>query len=260
MILDVAGQRIVVTGGAQGIGSSVVRALVGEGADVAILDVAEERGRQVATDARRAGPGTATFSRCDVGRRTDVERELANVAAEFGGLDALVHVAGVQTRAPAQELTDQDWDAVLDVNLRGAFLTNQAVFPHLRDAGGGRILNFGSGAGLEPFPGAAHYSAAKAGIAAWSRTVAHEWGSYGIAVNTVVPAMWTPMYDTTRDGMTADQLATHDALMRSKIPLGGTLGQSDRDLAPVLVFLLSEAARFITGQIIAIDGGLSTVR
>lgn len=252
------GKRIVVTGGARGIGASLTRACVREGASVVALDVLDEAGEQVAAGAE--GPGSARYRHCDVTRRADVTRVFGEAAAELGGLDALVHGAGVETRRPAEELTDADYDAVLDVSLRGAFLTNQAAFPHLCAAGGGRILNFGSGASLDPFPGAAHYSAAKAAVAAWTRTIAHEWGKHGITANTVVPAMWTPMYEATRAHMDAERLVAHDAFMAGRIPVGGRLGSADDDLAPVVLFLLSDASHFMTGQIVCVDGGLSSVR
>jgi NAD(P)-dependent dehydrogenase (short-subunit alcohol dehydrogenase family) len=252
------GKRILVTGGARGIGASTVRALVTEGASVGVLDVLDDEGAELVSGL--AGPGRALYRHCDVTRRVEVEATVAELADVFGGLDGLVHGAAVETRSPAEDLTDAAWDAVLDVSLRGTFLTNQAVFPHLRDAGGGRILNFASGAALDPFPRAAHYAAAKAGVIAWTRSVAHEWGTYGITLNSIVPAMWTPMYEATRGHMTPEQLAAHDAFMAARIPVGGRLGDPDRDLAPVLVFLLSDASRFVTSQIIAVDGGLSFLR
>jgi NAD(P)-dependent dehydrogenase (short-subunit alcohol dehydrogenase family) len=180
---------------------------------------------------------------------------------ELGGLDALVHAAGVERASPAELMTDQEWDLIMDVNLRGTFLTNQAAFPYLRAAGGGRILNFGSGAAMVPYVGAAHYSASKAAVASWTRTIAHEWGRHGITANALTPAMWTPMYDDHRARLAAeDRLEGHDAQMAAMIPVGGRLGDPDADLAPALVFLLGDGARFITAQIIAIDGGLVPVR
>jgi NAD(P)-dependent dehydrogenase (short-subunit alcohol dehydrogenase family) len=189
-----------------------------------------------------------------------VRSAFAAAAAELGGIQALVHAAGIRTEARAEDLTDADWDDVLETNARATFVVNQEVFPHLREAGGGRILNFASGAALYPYVGAAHYSASKAAVIAWTRTIAHEWGRYGIAVNAVNPAMWTPIYEAKRSHLTPEQLAAHDASMRERIPIGGRLGDPDRDLAPVLVFLLGDGARFITGQLVSVDGGMVPLR
>ncbi len=105
-------------------------------------------------------------------------------------------------------------------------------------------------------PGLAHYSAAKAAVLGWTRTAAKEWGKYRITVNALAPAMWTPMYEKFRARLDADQLAAHDAFMAQQIPLGGRLGDPDTAMAPVLLFLVSDGANFITGQTLAVDGGL----
>jgi NAD(P)-dependent dehydrogenase (short-subunit alcohol dehydrogenase family) len=178
-----AGMRIVVTGAAQGIGASTLRAYVAAGADV----------------------------------------------------------------------------AVFDVNVKGTVYTNQSAFGLMR-AVGGTIINFTSGAALKPYPRGAHYSAAKAAVAAWTRTVAHEWGRYGIRVNSVAPAMRTPMYEAHLARLSATELEALRARHRQRVALGGQLGDPDTDLAPVMVFLAGPGSRFITGQIIAVNGGLEEVR
>jgi 2-hydroxycyclohexanecarboxyl-CoA dehydrogenase len=253
-----AGRRIVVTGGSSGIGASTVAALVAEGAAVVAIGTSRERGEQVARKA--VGPGSAAFSVCDVRDRQAVRATFARAAAELGAIDALVHAAGVRTESPAEDISDDDIARVLDTNVRGTIVTNQEVFPHLRENGGGRILNFASGAALYPYVHAAHYSASKAAVIAWTRTIAHEWGTHGITANAVNPAIWTPMYEAKRARMGADALDAHDAVMAARIPLGGRLGDPARDLDPVLVFLLSDAARFITAQIISVDGGMVPLR
>ena len=139
--------------------------------------------------------------------------------------------------------------------MKGTLYTNQAAFRHMQGHGG-RIINFGSGAALRGQRGSAHYSASKAAVMAWTRTVAQEWASHGIRVNNVVPAIWTPMYDAHRARMSPQELAIHDMAMQHVIPLGGKLGDADADLAPVMVFLASDASRFITGQAIVVDGGM----
>jgi NAD(P)-dependent dehydrogenase (short-subunit alcohol dehydrogenase family) len=246
-----AGRRIVVTGGASGIGAATVRAYAREGARVASLDVNDEAGRRVAAD---AGP-EVTYLHCDVAERAQVDDGMARAVASLGGLDALVHAAGIERGQPAEEITDAEWDLVFAVNVKGTLHTNQAAFPHLR-ARGGRILNFGSGAAIRGQRGAAHYAASKGAVMAWTRTVAQEWAQYGITVNAIVPAMWTPMYDAHRARLGEPERTMHDLAMEHVIPLGGRLGDPDRDLAPVMVFLAGDGARFITGQAIAVDGGM----
>ena len=209
------GMRAVVTGAAQGIGAATLRAYVAAGADVAALDVNAAEGPAVAAAAARAGPGTAWFQRCDVASRASVAQAFGAIADRFGGrLDVLAHVAGIERAAAAEDMTDGEWDLVFGVNAKGTMYTNQSAFRLMR-AHGGSIINFTSGAALKPYPRGAHYSAAKAAVAAWTRTVAHEWGRHGIRVNSV---------------------------------------------APVMVFLAGPGSRFITGQIIAVNGGMEVVR
>ena len=253
------GRRVVLTGGSSGIGAAAVGALAGAGASVFSWARDEERGRSVAERASLAGPGRAVFVRCDVRDRTAVRTAFAAAAADLGGIDALVHLAGIRTEGPAEALTDDAWADVVDTNARGTFVVNQEVFPYLRGYGG-RILNFASGAALYPYVGAAHYSASKAAVIAWTRTIAHEWGRYGITANAINPAMWTPIYEAKRAHLNEEQLAAHDAVMRERIPVGGKLGDPVRDIAPVLVFLLGDGARFITGQIVSVDGGMVPLR
>jgi NAD(P)-dependent dehydrogenase (short-subunit alcohol dehydrogenase family) len=261
--MELDGKRIIVTGGSRGIAGSAVRAFTRAGANVASLDLRDDLGEQVAREASEEGPGKARYYRCDISDRADVHRVFAEAVAELGGLDGLLHAAGIHREAPAEDITDEDWDAVLDVNLKGTFITNQEAFPYLRDNGGGRILNFGSGAALGPYRNAAHYSASKGAVISWSRTVAHEWGRHGITVNAIAPGIQTPMAEEVgerRGAGTQGAQEMHAAMMAAMIPIGGKLGDPDRDIAPVLVFLMSDGARFITAQIIPIDGGLAHTR
>jgi NAD(P)-dependent dehydrogenase (short-subunit alcohol dehydrogenase family) len=261
--MQLDGKRIIVTGGSRGIAGSAVRAFTREGANVASLDMRDELGEQVASAATDEGPGKARYYHCDVSNRGEVHRVFAEAVGDLGGLDGLLHAAGIHREALAENITDEDWDAVLGVNLKGTFITNQEAFPYLRDNGGGHILNFGSSAGLGPYRNGAHYSASKGGVISWSRTVAHEWGQHGISVNAIAPGIQTPMAEEVGERLGAAMegaQAMREAMMATMIPLGGKLGDPDRDIAPVLVFLMSDGARFITAQILAIDGGLAQTR
>ena len=245
------GKRIVVTGGANGIAAATVRAYAREGATVWSLDVADEKGRAAAAEAGAA----VTYRHCDIGKRDEVNAVVDEAAKAMGGLDVLANVAAVERGTPAEDIPDDEWDLVFGVNVKGTLYTNQAAFRHLKD-GGGVIVNFGSGAGIRGQRGSAHYSASKAAVMAWTRTVAQEWAKYGIRVNSVVPAIWTQMYDEYRSRMSDQERMIHDMAMQHVIPLGGKLGDPDRDAAPVMVFLASDHSRFITGQAIPVDGGM----
>jgi NAD(P)-dependent dehydrogenase (short-subunit alcohol dehydrogenase family) len=248
-------RRVVVTGGARGIGEAVVRTLVQEGASVASLDVLDDEGKAVVESANEAGKGIARYFHCDISKRDEASRVIDQAVAVLGGLDALVNIAGVERTSLAEDIADVEYDLIMDVNVRGTVNTNQAAFRHLKESGG-RIVNFGSGAGVKGMPYGAHYAASKGAVLAWSRTIAQEWAKYGITVNAVAPGIWTPMYEAHRGAMTPEQLKAHDEVMAQKVLIGGKLGDPMRDLAPVITFLVSDGARFITGQTLPVDGGM----
>jgi len=254
-MMDVRGKRVIITGGASGIAAAAVRAFVAAGASVGVIDVSES-GADFVDQIAKDGPGTAIFFRASVTDRAAMAAAVDATVAKFEGLDALVHAAGVQQYKPAEDLTDEDWEHVVGINARGTMIANQSVFAHMKAAGQGSIVNFASAAGLVGVRGCAHYSASKGAVLAWTRVIAQDWGRYGIRTNAVAPAIWTDMYQRTRDRLQPDELAAHDAGMAQMIPLGGRLGDATQDMAPVLLFLVSDGSRFINGQTIPVDGGL----
>jgi NAD(P)-dependent dehydrogenase (short-subunit alcohol dehydrogenase family) len=256
-MVDITGKRIIVTGSASGLGEAALRAFVRAGAIVAGLDVEEEVGRQIIVAANDEGPGVAYFTTCDVRDREGVFSAIDTAAAQLGGLDAVVHLAGVDRVTPASEISESEWDFVVDVNLKGTFLVNQAAFPHLKEKGG-RLINVTSPVAFVAAPNRAHYAAAKAGVASLSRVLASEWGQFGVTVVTISPVAYTPMTDRFRSTLDEEGRARFDASLTSG-PLRRT-GDPERDIAPVLVFLVSDDAQYITAQIIPIDGGSTPVR
>ncbi|MES2025618.1 MAG: SDR family NAD(P)-dependent oxidoreductase [Pseudomonadota bacterium] len=251
-ILD--GRRIIITGGASGMGEGLVRAFPDLGARVVSMDLTEEAGQKIALESEAAG-----FVKLDVTNQDSVISGVAAAVKILGGLDVLIHAAGIAPSAKAEDISLDLWSNVLAVNATGTFLMNQAVFPYLKDKGGA-ILNFASAAGIQGYPNKAAYAAAKGAVLAWNRSIAQEWGKYNISVNAIAPAIWTPMYDKTRSEMSSEQLIAHDEMMSKEIPLGGKLGDIQKDFVPVLAFLASKGAHFMTGQVFPIDGGVLMMR
>ena len=243
-----SGKRIIVTGGAGGIGNAAVHLVTEAGAKVACTW----------HGTRPDLPPGVSAHRLDITDREAVHAAFEAMVAELGGLDALVHAAGLHGSTTASDITDADWDRLLGANVKGTCWTNQAAFVHLRERGGS-IVNMGSVEGVRGFAGNAVYAASRGAVMAWTRSVALEWGRYGVRVNCVAPAVATEIFRRQCEGLPPEVLAGIAADLQQRIPLGGTLGDPLRDLAPVLLFLASDDSRFITGQTIAVDGGLMMV-
>lgn len=257
--MSLLGKRIIVTGGAQGIGESAVRAFVTAGATVFSLDLKEDIGRVACENANAAGPGSVQFIKCDVSDRGQVDSAFDQAASAMGGLDVLAHIAGVHRHAATHDVPDDVIQWTYAINVNGTIYTNGAAYRHMHQ-NGGAIINFGSESGLTAEINNAVYGSSKAAVHAWTRSVAREWGAKGIRVNAVLPYVVTPMYADFRAALSPEDLAAHDHATAEQIPLGGKFGDPDRDLSPVLVFLAGEGSRFITGQLIPVDGGLIAVR
>ncbi|NBW10222.1 MAG: SDR family oxidoreductase [Caulobacteraceae bacterium] len=253
-LVSLDGRRILITGGASGMGEALVRAFPALGATVVSLDLTAGVGRAIAE-----ASGAAGFFPVDVSNEASVAEAIGQAVAVLGGLDVLIHAAGIAPGSPGADTALDLWERTMAVNATGTFLMNRAVFPHLKEKGGA-ILNFASAAGVRGHPGKAAYAAAKGAVVAWTRTIAQEWGRYGISCNAIAPAIWTPMYEASRSELTPDELVAHDAVKARTIPLGGRLGDVETDFVPVMAFLSSAGARFVSGQIIPIDGGMLMTR
>lgn len=254
--MELTNKKIIVTGSAQGIGASTVRAYVAAGAQVVAMDIDTEKGENAVANVE--GLGSAFFIKCDVGDRAEVDASFDKAVKLLGGLDVLAHVAGVHRHAATHDVPDETLSWLFNINLNGTIYTNGAAYRHMHQ--GGSIINFGSESGLTAEINNAVYGASKAAVHAWTRSVAREWGAQGIRINAVLPYMVTPMYERFREALSAEDLAAHDKTTAEQIPLGGKFGNVDTDLAPVMVFLAGDGSRFITGQLIPVDGGLISVR
>ncbi|MGX1480243.1 UNVERIFIED_CONTAM: NAD(P)-dependent dehydrogenase (short-subunit alcohol dehydrogenase family) [Streptomyces canus] len=256
--MTVQDKRIIVTGSSRGIAAAAIASFARAGARVAALGISDEPGRALAEKITSEGPGTVSYFHADVSDKSGVTTAVA-AAEELGGVDALVNVAGNEMGAPAEGISEEDWDRVFAVNAKGTFLTAQAVFPYLRE-NGGTIINFGSDAALIPYPNGAHYSASKGAVLSLTRTLAAEWGRHGIRVNSVDPVIWTGMYDGYRARMTEEDSRPTTPSTPARSRWEASCVTRTPTLAPVLNFLVSDSSRFITGQIISVNGGAVQVR
>ena len=258
--MELQGKRIIVTGSARGMGAATLRSYVKAGADVIGMDIADDAGAKVASEAGKQGPGTAAYLHADISDQESIDSAFAEAAQRLGGLDTLAHPAAIHRFSSACDVSVADWDLMFAVNVRGTMLTNQAAHGYLKESGGGSIINFGSISGQRPEPVAASYSAAKGAVHAWTRTAAGTWGADNIRVNAILPAMDTPMYRNALAQASAEQTEINKQVNLATIYMGGKYGDPDKHLGPVMVFLASDASWFITGQLIPVDGGQGSVR
>jgi NAD(P)-dependent dehydrogenase (short-subunit alcohol dehydrogenase family) len=242
------GKVALVTGGARGLGRTIALALAEAGADVALagrtLSSLEETATELAgLTGRRIQPFAA-----DVTKEADVTRLAAEVTAAMGPIDILVNNAGNNIRGAVQELSEADWDSVLDTNLKGPFLCSRAIGPDMAKRGWGRIINLGSILSVIALPGRAPYASAKAGVTALTRVLSLEWAGTGVTVNAICPGP----FGTEMNRPLLNDPVKYAEFVRN-IPMG-RWGELD-ELAGLVVLLGSDASSFITGSSVFIDGG-----
>jgi 3-oxoacyl-[acyl-carrier protein] reductase len=240
------GQVSIVTGASQGIGEAIARDLAEEGATVICADVQREKLEAVARSIVEAG-GRAEAREVDVTDAASVERTVAAVVAGHKRIDHLVNNAGITRDGLLIRMREEDWDAVLRVNLKGTFNFSKAVLRTMVAARSGRIVNIASVAGLMGNAGQANYAASKAGVIAFAKSLAREVGARGITVNAVAPGfIATAMTDALPEEAKAAYL---EIIPLKKFGL-------PKDVANAVKFLLSEEAAYITGQVISVNGGM----
>ncbi len=245
--VDLSGRVALVTGAARGIGFAIARCLAGAGARVVCVDINADVLAGTVECLRGAGAEVFGLT-CDVSDSDQVNAVVKETADSHGGLDILVNNAGITRDGLIMRMKDEQWDQVLDINLRGVFLFTRAAARPLMKSGSGRIINIASVCGLAGNPGQANYSASKAGVIGLTRTVAGELASRGVTVNAIAPGF-------IQTEMTAALDEKQRAAIQARVPLS-RLGVS-LDVGEAVLFLASDAASYITGQVLAIDGGIT---
>lgn len=259
-LIDLTGKVAIVTGGAMGIGRAISYRLAEAGASVIISDIDNERGEETASSISNAG-GKAKFIKADVSKVTDVENTIRMTLSEFNGIDILVNNAGIFPMVPVLEMTEDDWDKVINVNLKGTFIHSQIISKKMKEMGkGGKIINIASIDGFHPTGNLVHYDSSKGGVVMMTKSLAKELAPFKISVNAIAPGGINTegtanMSDAVLKSMVANGMS-QEAIMASftaRIPLG-RMGKPD-DIAKTVLFLASDLSNYITGETIIVDGG-----
>lgn len=249
-LFDLTGQVAIVTGTSRGLGQYFARALARAGADLVLTSRDHKTLAPFESEIRALGRRSVSFD-LDVRDHGSIQRMVAAAHEAFGQIDILVNNAGCNVRKPALEVTWDDWNLILDTNLRGSFFVAQAVARHMIQRKYGRVINIGSVTSVAGYAGLGPYGASRGGIRQLTMSLADDWGKFGITVNTLAPG-W---FRTAQNRVMYEDKEWVEYLTE-RIPLKRP-GQPD-DLDGAVVFLASEASRYVTGQTLLVDGGIST--
>ena len=248
-LFDLTGRVALVTGGNSGIGKALGWALAAAGAKTVLLARREPELRKAVSEFARDGFEAAAVP-CDLTRRPEIAAACARAAEFFGAPDILVNASGVNLRKPFMEVSDEEWDATMEINLTVPFLLTRALGPAMRQRGWGRIINIASLQSVRAFPNSAPYGASKGGLMQFTRASAEYWSKSGVTCNAIAPGLFpTPL--TT--AVFADEKAVQAMAQRTMVGRNGELP----DLYGTAIFLASDASGFVTGQTLFVDGGLT---
>ena len=249
-LFDLSGRVAIVTGTSRGLGQYMARALAKAGADLVLTSRDRNRLLPFEPEIRAIGRRAVSVE-LDVRQQESIEKMTAAAEAAFGHVDILVNNAGCNVRKPALEVTWEDWNLILDTNLRGSFFVSQAIARGMIDRRYGRIINIGSVTSVAGYAGLSPYGASRGGIRQLTMSLADDWGKYGITVNCLAPG-W---FRTEQNNVLYENKEWVEYLC-DRIPLQRP-GQP-QDLDAAVVFLSAESSRYVTGQTLLVDGGIST--
>jgi len=236
----------LVTGAAQGIGKAVALLLARNGADIVVSDINLEKAEETAKEVQVLGR-KALAIKVDVAKSNDVDKMVQAILAQFGHIDILINNAGIARDKLILRMTEEDWDVVLNINLKGTFNCTKAVVRHMSKQKSGKIVNIASVVGEMGNAGQGNYAASKAGVIGFTKTIAREFAQRGINVNVIAPGyIETPMTEALPDKVKED--------LKRLIPMD-RLGKPE-DVAEAVLFLVSESANYITGQVLNVNGGI----
>lgn len=256
MELGLKGKVAIVTGGARGIGKSIVEGFIKEGASVVISDILFDAAQELAAKLTKGGIKVLAI-KTDVSQKSDADNLVAVTLKEFGKIDILVNAAGIVRDTRFVDIEEEEWNQIFDINAKGVYLITRAVVPHMIAARQGKIVNISSRSGKDAQAGLSHYGASKFAIIGITQALAKEVAEYNINVNAVCPGilrtdMWEILLDarSARTGLPQEEIW---ARMIDTIPLKRP--QHPEDIASVVLFLSSEIAQNITGEAISVNGG-----
>src|SRR5215831_6104362 len=249
-LFDLSGRVAIVTGTSRGLGQYFARALARAGADLVLTSRDRKTLAPFAAEIAALGRRSISLD-LDVRDYDSIQKMMSSAYGFFGRIDILVNNAGCNVRKPALEITWDDWNLVVDTNLRGTFFVAQAAARYMIEQGYGRIINLGSVTSVAGYAGLGPYGASRGGIRQLTMSLAHDWGQHGVTVNCLAPG-W---FRTAQNNVMYEDAAWVDYLVE-RIPVGRPGQPTDLDGA--VVFLASESSRYVTGQTLLIDGGIST--
>ncbi|QRF32064.1 SDR family NAD(P)-dependent oxidoreductase [Bacillus safensis] len=249
--MNIAGKVVLITGGASGIGLAAVKLFLEHGAKVAVADINEDSGKQLVESLPHEH---AAFFKTDITNESDCQKTVQSVLSQFGTIDVLINNAGIEIVSPVHEMTLEDWNHILQVNLTGVFLMSKHTLPHMLEKKSGSIINTGSVGGLVGWPDIPAYNATKGGVIQLTKSMAIDYAAHQIRVNCIAPGIIdTPLNEKSfldNHSESLEAVKNEKAKVNPLLRLG-----KPEEIAGVMLFLASDLSSYMTGSVVTVDGG-----